>query len=139
MPQRRQDLVALAFDKVNKLRLDAISPEELIACFDGVNHPQVQFGNKSSADVRNDFLATFDVPSDTNMVSYTDFENYYTSVSACIESDVEFEHALCSSWDVPMSVRASAALNKKLLNSSTKKNDYEVYKQIQVDSRLVLP
>jgi hypothetical protein len=61
MTNRRKQLVALAFNKLDKDGSGTLEPDDIISTYDASKHPDVMAGKRTTADVLAEFLETFEV------------------------------------------------------------------------------
>jgi hypothetical protein len=59
----------------------------------------VQSGTLSPQQARKSFVASWDTDSE-GRISFAEFEDYYSGVSAVVDDDATFEKVLKSSWRV---------------------------------------
>jgi Ca2+-binding EF-hand superfamily protein len=79
-----------------------IDEEELFAMYDAANHPAVIAGIKTQAEAGHEFTAEFvrtvNSADGEGWVSREEFEQYYQTVGAFIESDDQFQKLLRQTW-----------------------------------------
>lgn len=100
----RKKLVQQAFAKFDTDGSGEINVDDLKDYYNARNHPDVKAGKKTEQQVLNEFLSTFESHSELrgtmgdNKISYEEFEDYYTFVSASIDNDQYFELMMMNSW-----------------------------------------
>ena len=101
MPQRRLDLVRLAFSKVDKDGSGILDATDIVECYDASKHPEVIAGRMTEQQVFDGFLAGFDVGGEKDgMVTPQEWENYYANVSSSIDNDDYFELMIRNAWHI---------------------------------------
>lgn len=73
---------------------------EIGAKFAAADHPDVRNGSLTAQQLRNGFLATWDARTAAGKVTYAEFMDYYSGVSATIADDAQFEATVRSSWKI---------------------------------------
>ena len=101
MSARRQKLVGMAFDKMDKNGNGIIEPEDVIDTYDASKHPDVLAGKKTADEVLREFLDTFDVGGEVDgKVTRREFMNYYSNVGASIDDEDYFELMIRNAWHI---------------------------------------
>ncbi|KAJ1450969.1 hypothetical protein M885DRAFT_621234 [Pelagophyceae sp. CCMP2097] len=99
MSARRLDLVALAFEALDRHGLGTVEPVAIVNRFDSSKHPDVLSGSRTADDVLREFLDTFDVGGiKDGKVTRAEFEGYYANVSWALDSDDFFELMMRNVW-----------------------------------------
>lgn len=115
-------LVHSIFDRIDTKGKDAITPQELILNYDASRHPDVSAGARSSDDIIQEFLDTFDVGGVTEgLVTREEFVNYYHNIGAAINDDDYLELILRRVWHLGedteiQGVRMSPSSDSKFVN-----------------------
>ena len=98
---RRQLLVSAAYSTLDLHGQGYLDPHHLIDCYHPERHPDVLTQRRTTAEVKAEFLDTFDVGNEVDgRVTRGEFVQYYRSLSALTESDEEFEGIVCGVWRV---------------------------------------
>jgi len=98
---RRRAMVQLVFSRLDKNGNGVLEPEELLDKYDATQHPDVRAGRRSSNEVLQEFLDTFEVGGEVDgKVTESEFLNYYSNVSASIDEDDYFELMMRNAWHV---------------------------------------
>ena len=98
---RRRALVDLAFSKIDKDGSGVVEPEEVLAAYDGSQHPDVLSGRKSEEEVIRDFISVFEVGEVVDgRVTLKEFENYYENLGVNIDNDDYFELMIRNAWHI---------------------------------------
>lgn len=74
---------------------------DLKAAFNAKAHPVVVDGRTTESQAYNEFCETFDQhhPAEAGvLVTFAEFADYYTNVSAVVESDAFFQQLLTATW-----------------------------------------
>ncbi|KAM6985745.1 calcyphosine-like b isoform 2-T2 [Aplochiton taeniatus] len=99
MSNARKEVIMQAFRKLDKSGDGVITVEDLRGVYNAKYHPKYQNGEWTEEQVFRTFLDSFDSPYDKDgKVTKEEFENYYSGVSASIDSDVYFILMMKSSW-----------------------------------------
>ena len=102
MSQRRVGLVDKAFGVLDRDKSGVVDVEDLVDAFDTSQHPEVIAGAKSSNEVLQEFLDTFEVGGEKDgKVTRSEFHNYYANVSASVDDDDYFELMIRNAWHIP--------------------------------------
>lgn len=100
--QQRHGLVERAFDLLDANKSGAVEPRDIVERFDSARHPDVIEGRRSRDEIYREFLDTFDVGGVVDgKVTRSEFEEYYSNVSASVDSDDFFEVMMRSVWHIP--------------------------------------
>eukprot|EP00606_Chrysophyceae_sp_TOSAG23-5_P000963 GSChrysophyteH2.ASY1.ANO1.1043.1 assembled CDS len=101
LSESRRKLIVTAFSNLDKDGNGFVDHDEIRDRFDTSKHPDVIAGSKTSAQVLNEFLSTFDVGGVVDgKVTREEFVNYYTNISASIDSDDYFELMIRNAWHI---------------------------------------
>lgn len=99
MRKCRRDLVMRAFKKLDRTNTGEITIDDLRGVYSAKFHPKYMNGQWTEEDVFLEFLKTFDSPNEPDgIVSWDEFYNYYTGVSASIDSDAYFDVMMRQAW-----------------------------------------
>ena len=102
MASRRVGLVDKAFGVLDRDKSGVVDVEDLVDAFDTSQHPEVIAGAKSSNEVLQEFLDTFEVGGEKDgKVTRSEFHNYYANVSASVDDDDYFELMIRNAWHIP--------------------------------------
>ena len=92
-------MINRAFDRLDINHSNELLPQHLILSYHPERHPDVLAQRRTTADVKAEFLDTFDVGNEVDgRVTRGEFVQYYRSLSALLESDDEFEGIVCGVW-----------------------------------------
>ena len=101
---RRQNIVKVAFDKLDTEKSGIINLSEIKSCFSSKNCPLVSAGLMSEEDFYNSFIESFLThhniyrSAKIKKVNYEEFYDYYKYLSITIFDDYLFEETVISSW-----------------------------------------
>ncbi|XP_066501880.1 calcyphosine-like b isoform X1 [Hoplias malabaricus] len=99
MSNARKEVILQAFRKLDKTGDGVITIEDLRGVYNVKNHPKYQNGEWTEEQIFRKFLDSFDSPNDKDgQVTKEEFFNYYSGVSASIESDVYFILMMKTAW-----------------------------------------
>jgi Ca2+-binding EF-hand superfamily protein len=90
LSERRRALIAQAFSVLDSTGDGRVTVDDLKGRYSASEHPEVRNGSKTEGQVLAQFLQQWDASAD-GLVSAAEFEDYYKSVSASIDSDDYFE------------------------------------------------
>lgn len=97
MSQAREAVIAAAFAKLDRSGDGVVTVEDLRGVYSGRTHPKVQSGQWTEEEVLRRFLDNFDSSQD-GQVTLAEFQDYYSGVSASMDSDEEFVAMMTSAW-----------------------------------------
>ena len=85
----------------NLLEDGVITVKDLVSEYDVRHHPEFINGDMTKKEVYQGFLSTFDAPeSKDSQVTFEEFFDYYTGVSASIDDDAYFGVMMCRAWNL---------------------------------------
>lgn len=98
-PQRLA-VVNQAFDKFDRNRSGVVNLEDLTGLFSANMHPDVRAGRRSAESVLTEFLNSFEGTrgSIDGIVTREEFQDYYTNLSAFMETDEYFVTMVRNAW-----------------------------------------
>ena len=130
---RRKALVGLAFAVLDKDESGIVEPSDLIGSYDTSKHPDVLSRRKSADQVLREFLDSFDVGGVVDgRVTFEEFENYYSNISASIDDDDYFELMIRNAWHISGGVGAAAnSANRRVL--ATRANGSQGVEEVKRD------
>lgn len=107
MNQFRTQLVQKVFNKIDFSGDGVLNIEDLKGRYDASRHPEVKSGKKLEEEVLTEFLETFEqhhnilngYQSD-GTVTLEEFVEYYTNISANIDSDAYFDLMINNAWNL---------------------------------------
>jgi hypothetical protein len=98
-----------------------VSFEDIAMRYNSARHPEVLAGRLSPKIALANFLETFDGGVNTDdKVTRDEFIDYYTNISACIDSEEYFDLLLRSVWDLhrtAMNLNNETVSNRRYLES----------------------
>ncbi|XP_072518456.1 calcyphosine-like b [Salminus brasiliensis] len=99
MSNARKEVIMQAFRKLDKTGDGVITIEDLRGVYNVKNHPKYQNGEWTEDQIFRKFLDSFDCPDDKDgKVTKEEFVNYYSGVSASIDSDAYFILMMKTAW-----------------------------------------
>uniref|UniRef100_A0A673KXT7 Calcyphosine-like b n=1 Tax=Sinocyclocheilus rhinocerous TaxID=307959 RepID=A0A673KXT7_9TELE len=99
MSNARKEVVLQAFKKLDKTGDGVITIEDLRGVYNVKNHPKYRNGEWTEDQVFCKFLDSFDSPDDKDgKVTKEEFLNYYSGVSASIDTDIYFIVMMKNAW-----------------------------------------
>ena len=138
LDEKRKIIIITIFEYIDSEKKGEISIQLLKGIFNAKNHPDVLKGIKSQEGVFEQFCYSLDLYCEVNDVQingYLTFENfmdYYSGVSACIHDDVYFENLLKGIWNYGNNVNYDIIYNDTNKtdnnnNSIIEQNDSDIY------------
>lgn len=101
MTRVRKELIEQAYQKLDKTEDGVITVKDLVSEYDVRHHPQFINGDMTKKEVYQGFLSTFDAPeSSDSQVTFEEFFDYYSGVSASIDDDAYFGAMMCRAWNL---------------------------------------
>lgn len=97
MSEARKEVINQAFQKLDKTGDGLVTTEDLQGVYQGQAHPKFKSGEWTEEQVFRSFLDSFDSDKD-GKVTAEEFLNYYSGISASIESDEYFVGMLKAAW-----------------------------------------
>ncbi|KAK1931658.1 Calcyphosin-like protein [Phytophthora citrophthora] len=103
MNPRRQLVVRMAFDSLDRSGSGEISGTAIATTFDARRLPEVSSGRKTDCEAHAEFLDTFGLVTERQRqrnVNFEVWERYYANVSASIDEDDQFEQMIRNAWHI---------------------------------------
>ncbi|KAJ6664212.1 hypothetical protein lerEdw1_008430 [Lerista edwardsae] len=99
MSKVRKEIIEEAFRKLDRTGDGLVTVEDLHGVYNSQSHPKFQSGEWTEDQVFRTFLDNFDSPNDKDgKVTAEEFLNYYSGVSASIDSDEYFVDMVKRAW-----------------------------------------
>lgn len=120
MSQAREAVIAAAFAKLDRSGDGVVTVDDLRGVYNGRAHPKVRSGEWTEEEVLRRFLDNFDASEKDGQVgacapppppgcwspltarlpqvTLAEFQDYYSSVSASVDTDEEFVAMMTSAW-----------------------------------------
>jgi Ca2+-binding EF-hand superfamily protein len=107
----RKALIRKAFDKIDIDKSGTLEYSDVKDVYSAKSHPDVRAGKKTEEEVVQDFLETFEVhrglsrgdaasKKGDGRVSFNEFCDYYSNVSASIDDDEYFKLMITNAWNL---------------------------------------
>lgn len=96
--QRRQNLVDMAFAKLDRTNDGVVTVADLVDTYNVEFHPKFKSGEMSKKDILQDFMKQWDGANQDGKVEKWEFRDYYRDVSASIDDDDYFELSIRNAW-----------------------------------------
>ncbi len=100
-------MVVKAFNFIDKTGDGTLDIHDIKGTYDASKHPDVRSGKKSENEVLSEFLETFETHHNVmhngqsdGKVSVEEFIEYYTNISANIDSDAYFDLMMSNAWQL---------------------------------------
>ncbi|XP_077203089.1 calcyphosin-like protein [Paroedura picta] len=101
MSNARKEVIMQAFRKLDKTGDGVVTIEDLRGVYNAKHHPKYQNGEWTEDQVFRTFLDNFDSPYEKDgQVTTDEFMNYYSGVSASIDTDVYFIVMMKNAWKI---------------------------------------
>ena len=107
MNSLRKMLVGKAFNIMDKDKSGVLDINDLKGVYNAKFHPDVKSGKRSEDEILGEFLETFETHHNIlkngvrdQRVTKEEWEEYYNSISASIDSDEYFEVMMNSAWNL---------------------------------------
>uniref|UniRef100_A0A1E1XRD5 Putative ca2+ calmodulin dependent protein n=1 Tax=Amblyomma sculptum TaxID=1581419 RepID=A0A1E1XRD5_AMBSC len=101
MSAARLERITQAFHKMDKSGDGIITVQDLKGVYNARQHPKYQNGELTEDQVFELFLKNFDSPNDPDgKVTIEEFVNYYSGVSASIDTDAYFDLMMRNAWKI---------------------------------------
>uniref|UniRef100_A0A6U0WUQ8 EF-hand domain-containing protein n=1 Tax=Rhizochromulina marina TaxID=1034831 RepID=A0A6U0WUQ8_9STRA len=99
--ERREQMVLLAFDVIDKDKSGILDLDDITEAYDASKHPDVIAGKRTKQEILREFLDVFDGGEKDGQVFPNEFMRYYSNVSAYIDDDDYFELMIRNAWHIP--------------------------------------
>jgi Ca2+-binding EF-hand superfamily protein len=103
MNARRQLVVRMAFDALDRSGSGELDAAAIAAAFDARRLPEVMTGRKTDCEAHAEFLDTFGLVTERQRqrrISFDVWERYYANVSAAVDEDEQFEQLVRNAWHI---------------------------------------
>ncbi|XP_075408876.1 calcyphosin-2 isoform X2 [Tenrec ecaudatus] len=101
MNEYRKSFVRKAFMNLDFGKTGSVSITDIRKCYCARKHPHVMAGHSTEEEIRSSFLETLkNACSQSNEVSYCEFEDYYEGLSIGIADDEDFANILRIPWGI---------------------------------------
>ncbi|XP_069335931.1 calcyphosin isoform X2 [Eulemur rufifrons] len=94
----REAVIAAAFTKLDRSGDGVVTVDDLRGVYSGCAHPKVRSGEWTEEEVLRRFLDNFDSSEKDGQVTLAEFQDYYSGVSASVDTDEEFVAMVTSAW-----------------------------------------
>ena len=100
--ERRLNMVKKAFAMLDRSGNGEITTSEIAGIYDVSQNPEFLEGRKTKDEILAEFLNNFDGPRGNNdgTVTWNEFQDYYSNVSASIDDDAYFELMIKQAWNL---------------------------------------
>jgi Ca2+-binding EF-hand superfamily protein len=97
MTPARREIVEAAFNRFDRDGSGAVQVNDMLGLYDASWHPEVKEGKRTAESVFAEFLANFETVVD-GKVTREEFAEYYTNLSAFIDTDEYFVQVVRGAW-----------------------------------------
>lgn len=122
IPEKRKILIVSKFALMDKEKTGIIPINLVKQLYNSQFHPDAFLGKKTPEDVYKEFLYTFDIFCEINglkeEISFKDFIDYYTPISASILNDNYFDDIIYGVWNIEGKNDDDKTNNLKNLNEN---------------------
>ncbi|XP_034352954.2 calcyphosin [Arvicanthis niloticus] len=98
MSQTREAVIAAAFAKLDRTGDGVVTVDDLRGVYSGRAHPKVCSGEWTEDEALQQFLDNFDTFEKDGQVTLEEFQDYYSGLSASVDTDPEFVAMVSSAW-----------------------------------------
>ncbi|XP_020022092.2 calcyphosin [Castor canadensis] len=98
MSQARKAVISAAFAKLDRSGDGVVTVDDLRGVYSGHAHPKVRSGEWTEEEALHCFLDTFDASNKDGQVTLAEFQDYYSGLSASVDTDEEFVAMMTSVW-----------------------------------------
>ncbi|XP_042299878.1 calcyphosin-like protein [Sceloporus undulatus] len=99
MSKARKEIIGEAFQKLDRTGDGLVTVEDLRGVYNSCSHPKFKSGEWTEDQVFRAFLDSFDSPDNKDgKITAEEFLNYYSGVSASIDSDDYFVNMMKAAW-----------------------------------------
>ncbi|EHB15106.1 Calcyphosin [Heterocephalus glaber] len=96
----REAIIAAAFAKLDRSGDSVVTVDDLRGVYSGRSHPKVCSGEWTEEEVLQRFLDNFDARDKDGQVTLEEFQDYYSGLSASVDTDEEFVAMVTSAWQL---------------------------------------
>ena len=98
---RRRALVHMAYDVLDADGSGVVDIEDFRLAYNAKSHLEVRTGKKTEDEVLQEMMALFEIGGKSDsVITREEFENYYSGISALIDSDDYFELMIRNAWHI---------------------------------------
>ena len=94
----REAVATAAYNKLDARGNQTVTIQDLEAGYNFIPNPEYQFGQKTGAQLMQEFLAVWETSARDGVVNQAEFLDFYKDVSPAIDSDNVFENMVCNTW-----------------------------------------
>ncbi len=94
----RKKYIRLAYEKLDINKDGSVRLDDIAKIYDASKHPDVLQGKKSPEQVFREFMSLWDTQDKDGIVTFEEFCDYYSDVSASIDDDDYFAQMMRSAW-----------------------------------------
>ncbi|XP_028620808.1 calcyphosin isoform X2 [Grammomys surdaster] len=94
----REAVIAAAFAKLDQTGDGVVTIDDLRGVYSGRAHPKVCSGEWTEDEALQQFLDNFDTFEKDGQVTLAEFQDYYSGLSASVDTDPEFVAIVSSAW-----------------------------------------
>lgn len=87
-----------AYDKLDVNKDGSVKLDDIAQLYDASKHPDVLGGKKTQDQVLSEFMSQWDTQIKDGIVTFEEFCDYYSDVSASIDRDDYFGQVIKSAW-----------------------------------------
>lgn len=94
----RKTWVRAAYDKLDVNKDGLVKLDDIAQIYDASQHPDVIDGKKSPEEIFKEFMSAWDTQDKDGIVTFDEFCDYYSGVSASVDRDDYFEFMMKQAW-----------------------------------------
>lgn len=88
----------MAYDKLDVNKDGLVKLDDIAKIYDASKHPDVLQGKKSPEEVFIEFMKLWDTQDKDGIITFNEFCEYYSDVSASVDDDQYFAEMMRSAW-----------------------------------------
>uniref|UniRef100_A0A7S3KF90 EF-hand domain-containing protein n=1 Tax=Euplotes crassus TaxID=5936 RepID=A0A7S3KF90_EUPCR len=94
----RKNLINQAYDKLDVNKDGLVKLDDIEKLYDASQHPDVMDGKKTEQEVILEFMQKWDTQEKDGIITIEEFYDYFSDVSASVDTDEYFEAMMKSAW-----------------------------------------
>ena len=143
IPEKRKISVISKFAEMDKNKAGLLPISYLKKAYNAKFHPDCFLRKKPENEVLDEFMFTFEVfcflkgIGDDQEISYNDFTEYYTPISASIQDDNYFDDILLGAWSIEEDLIQQKTKNEVNINSNKIRNESNININTKTPNKMI--